>query len=53
MNLLNSQLVKNLADGELPEVKVNIENKSIINMCIGVSIVGVILILVYKIVKNI
>lgn len=53
MSFLDSPLIKNLSDGELPEVKVNIETQSIINMCVGVVITGVILILVWKIVKNI
>ncbi len=53
MNILNSNLVKNLADGTLPEVKVNLEKQAIINLCVGIVITGVILILVWKIVKNI
>lgn len=53
MDILNSKLVNNLANGELPEVKVNIENRSIINLCIGVALTGVVLILVWKIIKNI
>ena len=53
MGFLNSKLIKNLESGELPEVKVIIENRSIINMCIAVVITGVVLILVWKIIKNI
>lgn len=53
MSFLNSPLLKNLEGGTLPEVKIKIETQSIINLCTGVTIMGIILILVWKIVKNI
>lgn len=45
-------LISTIAGGELPEVKVTIETRSIINLCVGVVITGVILILVWTITKN-
>lgn len=51
-NFLDSPLINNLTNGTLPEVKVNIETQSIINLCIGVVLSGVIIVLVWTIVKN-
>jgi len=52
--LANSTLIKNLVDGgKLPEVGVSIETKSIIELCIAVTVTGIILVLAYKLIKKI
>jgi hypothetical protein len=49
----DSELVKNALGGKMPDVAVTVETQSIINMAVSVVIVGTVLILVWKIVKNI
>jgi hypothetical protein len=53
MSFWNSPLLKNLEGGELPEVKVKIEDESIVHLCIAITITGIVLILVWRIVKNV
>lgn len=52
MSFFESQFVKNLEKGQLPEVPVEIETKSIINLSLALLLVGLIIILANSIVKN-
>jgi hypothetical protein len=49
--LKDSQLLKDLADGKLPEVRVGIENIAIVKMVIALLIVAAFIILIIKITK--
>ena len=51
MDFANSQLLKNLADGKLPEVSVTIEPKVIIELVVGIIVAGVAIIYLYKLLK--
>lgn len=48
-NFFNSKFVKDLGNGELPEVPISLERGTIVNIAIVVLIVGVLLILFSKV----
>lgn len=53
MNLADSQLIKDLADGKLPQTQVSIGTDSIVRLAIGLVMVGIILMLSFTIIKKI
>lgn len=48
-DFFSSKLVKDLSNGELPEVPIALERGTIVNMAITVLIVGILLILFSKV----
>jgi len=52
MSFWDSQLIKDLEKGKLPEVPVTIEAKSIVTLSLAILAVGIILLLAYQIVKK-
>lgn len=53
MKLADSQFIKDLADGKLPETQVSIGPASIVRLAIGLIMVGIILMLCFTIIKKI
>ena len=53
MKLGESKLIKDLADGKLPEAQVSIGTDSIVKLAVGITMAGIILMLVFTIIKKI
>lgn len=50
-DFFNSKFIKDLQDGNLPVVKIELETKTIINLMAGLLIVAIIILLVVYLVK--
>jgi hypothetical protein len=51
MSFWNSDLIKNLEGGKLPELQIKVETQTFIELAVSIVIAGVAIILIYKILK--